>query len=164
VADEIAAAKAPCSIILIDSPGGKLEAVGLDWKSGAVLEKAGVLTGFHTDDPITDSRLFLRSAAFAVRAGMSRDGALAGLTLAGARMLDLADRVGTLEPGKDADFIVLSGDPLAVATVVQETWIEGVRVFDRSAAQDRLWATGGYGASRPQAFTWCCHDDIEDAQ
>jgi len=159
VADEIAAAKAPCSIIVIDSPGGKHEAVDLDWKTGGVLEKAGVLVGFHTDDGITDSRLFLRSGALAVRAGMSPTAALYGLTMAGARMLDLQDRVGTLEPGKDADFILLSGEPFAVATLVQETWVEGVRVFDRSDAQDRLWAEGGYGASRPQAFTWCCYDD-----
>jgi imidazolonepropionase-like amidohydrolase len=164
VAPEIAAAKVPCSIILIDSPGGKLEAVDLDWKTGGVLERAGVVTGFHTDDPITDSRLFLRSAAFAVRAGMSREGALAGVTSAGARMLDLQDRIGTLEPGKDADFIVLTGDPLAVATLVQETWVEGVRVFDRADPRDRLWAVGGWGASRPQAFTWCCHDDVEDTE
>jgi imidazolonepropionase-like amidohydrolase len=159
VAEEIAAAKAPCSIIVIDSPGGKHEAVDLDWKTGAVLEKAGVLVGFHTDDGITDSRLFLRSGALAVRAGMSPAAALYGLTMAGARMLDMQDRVGTLEPGKDADFILLSGEPFAVATLVQETWIEGVRVFDRSNAQDRLWAEGGYGASRPQTFTWCCYDD-----
>ena len=159
VADEIAAARVPCSVIVIDSPGGKLEAIGLDWRTGGILEKSGVLVGFHSDDPITDSRLFLRSAAFAVRAGMSRDGALAGMTLAGARMLDLDGRIGSLEPGKDADFIVLSGDPLAVATQVLETWVEGLCVFDRDDPQDRLWATGGYGASRPQAFTWCCYGD-----
>jgi imidazolonepropionase-like amidohydrolase len=157
VAEEIAAAKAPCSIIVIDAPGGKLEAVGLDWGTGAALERAGVPTAFHTDDPITDSRLFLRSAAFAVRAGMSREAALAGLTLAGARMLDLEKRIGSLEPGKDADFIVLSGDPLAVGTQVLETWIEGERVFDRSNERDRLYATGGWGASTPQTFVWCCH-------
>lgn len=159
VADEIAAAKAPCSIIMIDSPGGKLETVDVAWKNGAALEKAGALTGFHTDDGITDSRLFLRSAGFGVRAGMSRDGALYGMTMAGARILDLDARVGTLERGKDADFILLSGDPLAVATVVMETWVEGERVFDRANEQDRLWATGGYGASRPQVFTWCCLDE-----
>jgi imidazolonepropionase-like amidohydrolase len=162
VASEIAAAQVPCSVILIDSPGGKLEAVDLDWKTGGVLERAGVTTAFHTDDPITDSRLFLRSAAFAVRAGMSVEGALAGLTIAGARMLDLESRIGSLEVGKDADFIVLSGDPFAVATQVEQTWVEGVRVFDRSDPQDRLWATGGWNASRPQAFTWCCYDDEEE--
>jgi len=159
VADEIAAAKAPCSVIVIDSPGGKLEAADLDWKTGAVLEQAGVLVGFHTDDPITDSRLFLRSAGLAVRAGMTRDGALYGMTMAGARMLDLEDRIGSLESGKDADFIVLSGDPLAVSTQVLETWIEGVKVFDRTNPEDALFANGGYGASRPQTFTWCCHED-----
>lgn len=156
VAEEIAASKAPCSIIMLDSPGGKLEAIDIDWKNGAVLEKAGVPVGFHTDDPITDSRLFLRSAAFAVRAGMSREGALEGLTLAGAKMLDLDKRTGSLAPGKDADFIILSGDPLSVYTQVLETYIEGVKVFDRSDPKDRLMATGGFGAGRPDDPGLCC--------
>ena len=164
VPEEIAAAKAPCSIILLDSPGGKLEARDVDWKSGAALEKAGVPVAFHTDDPVTDSRHFLRSAAFAVRAGMSRAGALRGLTLAGAEMLDLQDRIGSLEPGKDADFVVLSGDPFSVYTHVLETWVEGVKVFDRENPKDRLWATGGHGAGHPRAAHLCCFGTWEEAR
>jgi imidazolonepropionase-like amidohydrolase len=146
VADEIAKAKAPASIIVIDSPGGKLEAVGLKFESAAALEKAGVLTGFHTDDGITDSRWFLRSAGLAVRAGMSREKALYGMTMANAIMLDLQNRTGSLEAGKDADFIVLSGNPLSVYTHVMQTWVEGKKVFDRTDAKDYLIAVGGLGA------------------
>ena len=156
VADEIAASETPCSIIMIDSPGGKLEARDVDWKNGAALERVGVLTGFHTDDPITDSRWFLRSAGFAVRAGMSRQAALYGMTMAGASMLDLEDRIGSLAPGKDADFIILSGDPLSIYTRIEETWIEGKRVFNLANPQDRLWANCGYGAGSPKLFEHCC--------
>lgn len=156
VAEEIAAAKAPCSVIVIDSPGGKLEAAHLSLSTGAVLDRAGVLVGFHTDDGITDSRLFLRSAALAVRAGMDRDKALQALTIANARMLDLQDRIGTLTVGKDADFVVLSGDPLLVRTQVLQTWVEGEKVFDLADPQDRLMALGGYGASVDQAMSLCC--------
>jgi imidazolonepropionase-like amidohydrolase len=156
VAQEIAAAKVPCSVIVVDSPGGKLEARDMDWKTAGVLERAGVLVGFHTDDPVTDSRLFLRSAAVAVRSGMTREGALRAVTSAGAKMLDLDDRVGVLEVGKDADFLVLTGDPLSVYTHVEETWIEGVRVFDRSDPKDALLATGGRGAGNPRAASLCC--------
>jgi len=156
VADEIAAAKVPCSVIVIDSPGGKLEASKLSLETGAVLDRAGALVGFHTDDGITDSRLFFRSAALAVRAGMDRDKALAALTIANARMLDLQDRVGTLSVGKDADFVVLSGDPLAVRTQVEQTWVEGTKVFDLANPKDRLFAFGGYGASNGQAMSMCC--------
>jgi imidazolonepropionase-like amidohydrolase len=159
VASEIAAAKVPCSIIVIDSPGGKLEAIDLSGKTGAVLEKAGVLVGFHTDDGITDSRLFLRSAALAVRNGMSREKALYGLTMANAIMLDLQDRVGSLEAGKDADFVILSGDPLSVYAKVLETWVEGKKVFDRSDPKDLLYAVGGYGASRDQIMHTDCYDE-----
>jgi imidazolonepropionase-like amidohydrolase len=105
-----------------------------------------VLTGFHTDDSITDSRWFLRSAGLAVRAGMSREKALYGMTMANAIMLDLGDRVGSLEAGKDADFIILSGDPLSVYTHVLQTWVEGKKVFDRDDPQDYLRATGGKDA------------------
>ncbi|MEO1972547.1 MAG: amidohydrolase family protein, partial [Pirellulaceae bacterium] len=159
VADEIAKAGAPCSIIVIDSPGGKLEARYLTLETGKVLEDAGVLTAFHTDDPILDSRYFFRSAALAVRAGMSRKAALEGLTLAGAKMLDLQDRVGSLKKGKDADFIIMSGDPLSIYSKVLETWVEGRKVFDRSDPADRLYAVGGYGAGHDQSPYYCCFDE-----
>jgi imidazolonepropionase-like amidohydrolase len=156
VADEIAAAGAPCSLIVIDSPGGKLEAVDIEWKNGAALERAGALVGFHTDDGITDSRFFRRSAALAVRAGMSRQKALEGLTLAGAKMLDLDDRIGSLEVGKDADFGILSGDPLSVWSKIERTYIDGQLVFDLEDPEDLRFAVGGYGASEPQVFHMCC--------
>jgi len=161
VADEIAKSGATASIIVIDSPGGKLEAVDLNFGNGAALDRAGVLVGFHTDDYITDSRLFLRSAALAVRAGLSREKALYGLTMAGARMLDLQDRIGSLEPGKDADFVVLSGDPLSVYTKVLQTYVDGESVFDREKPEDRLFAVGGYGAGRDQHAHLDCFDDHE---
>ncbi len=144
----------PSSIIVIDAPGGKLEAVDISMENGAALERAGALVGFHTDDYITDSRLFLRSAALGVRSGMSRDAALYAMTMAGARMLDLEDRIGSLEAGKDADFIVLSGDPLSVYTHVEQTWIDGEKVFDLDDPEDRKWAVGGWdvrGAGNPHA-------------
>lgn len=150
VAEEIAAAKAPVSMIVLDSPGGKLEAKNFSLETGRILEEAGADVAFHTDDPITDSRLFLRSAALAVRYGMSRVKALEGLTLAGARMLDMQDEVGSLKAGKSADLVILSGDPLSVYTKVLETWIEGERVFDLEDPKDRLYAVGGFGASHDQ--------------
>ncbi|HEV3252014.1 MAG TPA: amidohydrolase family protein [Puia sp.] len=144
VADEIAKANVPCSIINIDAPGGKLEAMNFSLRNGASLEKAGVLFGFHTDDGITDSRFLLRSAALSVREGMSRKGAMEALTINGARMLDLAKRIGSLEPGKDADFLVLNGDPFSVYTHVEQTWVEGIKRFDYAIPADKAFAVGGY--------------------
>ena len=158
VADEIAKAKAPASIIMIEAPGGKLEAMDVSMTNGAALEKSGALAGFHTDDYITDSRLFLRSAGLAVRNGMSRDKALYGMTMAGAIMLDLDKRVGSLEAGKDADFIVLSGDPLSVYTKVLQTFVDGKKVFDRSDPKDYLIAVGGAGATSDRDTHVHCFD------
>ena len=157
VAHEIAKSGVGCSVIVLDSPGGKIEAADFSLVTGAMLEQAGVPTALHTDDPVTDSRLFLRTAALAVRAGMSREKALESLTLAGARMLGLQDRVGSLEVGKDADVVVLSGDPLSVQTKVLRTYVEGRLVFDRDDPQDRLFAVGGFGASRDQKAESCCN-------
>ncbi len=161
VAEEIAAAKAPCSIILIDSPGGKLEAIDVAFRTGGILERAGVTVAFHTDDSITDSRLFLRMPALGVRAGMSRKAALESVTLAGAKMLDLDSRIGSLRVGKDADFAILDGDPFSVYTKILETWVEGKKVFDRSDPKDLLHAVGGYGAGHGLKPFHCCFGDEE---
>lgn len=164
VADEIAAANVPVSAILIDAPGGKLEAINLQNDNAAALEKAGVLTALHTDDYITDSRLFLRMAAMAVRAGMSETGALESLTIAPARMLRMENRIGSLEVGKDADLVVLSGDPFSVYTRVEQTWVEGKPVFDLGSEQGRAIAEGGYGVLAPSHAAHTFHGYSEGHQ
>ncbi|MEX2368076.1 MAG: amidohydrolase family protein, partial [Balneolaceae bacterium] len=156
IPDEIAESGYPASIIVLDSPGGKLEARDLYYKTGRILEEAGVDFGYHTDDSVTDSRLFLRSAAFGMREGMSREKALESVTLANARMMDLEDRIGSLETGKDADFIVLSGDPFSVYTKIEETWINGEKIWDRENPEDRKYATGGYKVIQRTSYG---HDD-----
>src|SRR5262249_18247618 len=88
-------------------------------------------------------RFFLRTGAIAVRGGMPEEAALRALTLHGAQMLHLDDRLGSLEKGKDADFVVLSGPPFSVYTQVLQTYIDGVRVFDRAQNRDWTFQAGG---------------------
>jgi cytosine/adenosine deaminase-related metal-dependent hydrolase len=78
---------------------------------------------------------------------MTRTGALEAMTLNGAKLLDLQDRIGSLKPGKDADFLVMSADPLSLYAHVEQTWVEGAKVFDRTDPKQRLYAVGGPGAS-----------------
>lgn len=149
VAKEVAASKqvVGASVIIIDSPGGKLETKDSSMDTAGVMDRAGVLVGFHTDDGVTDSRWFLRSAALGVRAGMDRRKALEAVTIANARLLALDNRLGSLTPGKDADLLILSGDPLSVYTHIEQTWVEGKKVWDRAVPADRIFAVGGPGAA-----------------
>jgi imidazolonepropionase-like amidohydrolase len=148
VVQELVRRKVPASLTLIDSPGGKLEAAALLEENAAILDKAGVMIAINTDDFITESRFFLRTGAIAVRGGLSEDAALRALTLNPARMLHLEDRVGSLKEGKDADFVVLSGPPFSIYTQVLETYIDGVRVFDRSG-KDWMYQAGGFALADP---------------
>ncbi len=144
VAEELARAKVPASLTLVDSPGGKLEVAGLLEENAALLDKAGVLVAINTDDSITESRFLLRTGAIAVRGGLSEDAALRALTINGARMMHLDDRLGSLAAGKDADFAVLSGPPFSVYTQVLQTWIDGVPVFRRDRPADWPYQGGGF--------------------
>jgi imidazolonepropionase-like amidohydrolase len=76
----------------------------------------------------------------AVRYGFdnSEMGAVRGLTIVPAQAAGIADRVGSLEPGKDADILVVTGDPSDPRTSVEVVFVEGRRVYD-AKRETRLW-------------------------
>lgn len=74
---------------------------------------------------------FLLVAGLAIRLGLSEEQALKAITLDAAKVLGVDQRVGSLEPGKDADILVLSGDPFAVGTMVEDTFVDGKHAFHR---------------------------------
>jgi len=104
----------------------------------ALLEKAGVKVGFRLDDarwPINslghqDGNLTL-NAALAFKNGMSELGAIRSITIDPAEMLGIADQVGSIEPGKDADILILSGHPFLIRAVPEMVLINGNIVFQQ---------------------------------
>ena len=144
VIDQVAAAGVPVSMTIVDSPGGKAEVVDFIEQCGAELTRRGVKVHVNTDDPVTESRFFLRTTAATIRGGLDTATALKAVTLHPAQALRLDDRVGSLDAGKDADFVILSGPPFSIYTRVLETWIEGRKVFDLSHPRQRLYQEGGF--------------------
>ena len=144
IAEALAKKKIPVSLTLIDSPGGKAETMGLLEENAAILDKAGVPVCINTDDGITESRFFLRTGSLAMRGGMTEAAALRALTITPAKIMHLEDRIGSLEKGKDADFVILNGAPFSVYTKVQQTWIDGRKVFDARLAYDASLRDGGF--------------------
>lgn len=161
VAEEIAAAGIPVSLTMLDAPGGKEEVLDWNLEVARILDDAGVDVSINTDDSVTDSRLILRHAALAVRYGLPETRALEALTIAGARALELDDRVGSIEPGKDADLVILSGEPFSTYTQVAQTWVEGEMVYDRENPEHRKYATGGVDTYRSTTYAHE-HDHEED--
>ena len=155
IADTLAKKKISVSHTILDSPGGKAETMGLLEENAAAMEKAGVQVAINTDDSITESRFFLRTGAIAVRGGMSEASALRAMTITPAKLMHLDHRLGSLEVGKDADFVILSGPPFSVYTKVMQTWIDGAKVFDAASENDRAYRDGGFllprGAKVPAA-------------
>ncbi len=79
-----------------------------------------------------DMLTYALSAAFAMRGGLGEDAALRSITLTPARILGVADRIGSLEPGKDADLLVTDGDILHYRTFVQAAFVNGKLVYDKN--------------------------------
>lgn len=75
-----------------------------------------------------NARNIKQAAGIAVAYGLPWDAALAAITSVPARIWGLADRVGTLEPGKDADVVIWDGDPLEVTTFADAVFIRGIQI------------------------------------
>ncbi|MCC7169685.1 MAG: amidohydrolase family protein [Planctomycetes bacterium] len=88
------------------------------------LVEAGVRTAIATPDFVRPRELRY-AACMSLRGGLSREAGLRAITLSAAEILGVADRVGSLEAGKDGDVVVLNGDPLSITTSVVATWVDG---------------------------------------
>jgi imidazolonepropionase-like amidohydrolase len=101
-------------------------------RSPYTLWKAGALYAFHTDDPVVASKWLRYCAAMGMRYGLPEDEALKGVTINAAKIARVADRVGSLEAGKDADLVVLDGPWYEPKTRVDRVYVNGVLAYDRA--------------------------------
>jgi imidazolonepropionase-like amidohydrolase len=97
------------------------------------LAERGGRVAFHQDHPDGHQYFLRHDAALFVRKGMPESEALRALTVNPASLFHLEDRLGTIEPGKDADFILLDGPPLDYESLVTQVFIDGKLVFDRAS-------------------------------
>ena len=99
--------------------------------NGAIMHAAGVVVSFNSDNDELARRMNLEAAKAVKYGGVAPDEALKFVTINPAKQLRIDKRVGSLEPGKDADFVVWSGSPLSTLSICEQTWIDGRRYFDR---------------------------------
>jgi imidazolonepropionase-like amidohydrolase len=129
VADAIAAIGAGASSFS-DWWAYKVEVYDAIPHNGAMLHDAGIVTSFNSDSNELATRLNTEAAKAVKFGGLSEEEALKFVTLNPARQLRIDARVGSLEPGKDADFVIWSAHPLSGFARAEQTWIDGKRYFD----------------------------------
>jgi imidazolonepropionase-like amidohydrolase len=126
VAAQLAQAKVPVVVKpLTDIP--TFDSLGATLENAARLSDAGVTIALASFDT-QNSRNLRQEAGNAIANGMDRDAALQAVTLTPARLWGVADRVGSIEVGKDADVVIWSGDPFELTTGADRVFIKGVEV------------------------------------
>jgi imidazolonepropionase-like amidohydrolase len=149
-AERVAAAGVP---VILDTvhrvPSRAWEPYDSVYTAAARLHEAGVRFAIAAGGAGADSenaRNLPFEAATAAAFGLPREIALEAITLRSAEILGVGDRLGSLEPGKEASFFVADGDPLEIRTAIESVWIAG-REVDRS--EDRQWRLYRRFAERP---------------
>ncbi len=130
IADEIAARDVMLAIGPLFGERSKREVNKSTPASVGIMVDKGCTVAIMTDSPFNPIHNLRDLAIFAIREGLDESKALETITINGAHILGVADRVGSLEPGKDADFVVFDGDPWDARNKVQATYIDGRSVFE----------------------------------
>lgn len=99
--------------------------------NGSLMHRVGVVTSYNSDSSELARRLNTEAAKAVKYGGLSEEEALKFVTLHPAIQLGIDSRVGSLEEGKDADFVLWSGHPLSSYSVCEQTWIDGKNYFSR---------------------------------
>ncbi len=133
VADKLAAARVPVLTGAMNNIPISFSSLGTRQENAGLLRRAGVTVAIIGNAGGGDEEAFnVRNVRFeagnAVAYGMTRDDALRAITLTPAEIFGVADRIGSLQPGKDADVVVWSGDPFEFATQPEHVFIRGREV------------------------------------
>jgi imidazolonepropionase-like amidohydrolase len=135
LADLIAARNIPVIIGPLFTSRSKVELRNRSLANPGRLDAAGVTIAITTDHPVVPISFLIHQATLAVKEGLDPVAALRAVTINPARIIGVADRLGSIEPGKDADLCVWSGDPLDVMSRVERAFIEGTQVYEYDYAQ-----------------------------
>ncbi len=117
----------------IDWWGFKYEAIDGIGFNPALMHESGVLTALHSDNPELARRMNLEAAKAVRYGGVDEHDALKMITAWAADQLGVGDRIGRLDAGLDADFVIWNGHPLSSFSRVEQTWVDGRTYFDREA-------------------------------
>ena len=123
------------AVVWSDWSSFKVEAYEATTYNARLLHEAGVKTSLHSDNSHIATRMNWEAGKVA-RTGMDQEDALNLVTLNTAKALGIDDRVGSLEPGKDGDFVIWDGNPLSQFTRAEQTWIDGRQYFDLAEDQE----------------------------
>ncbi len=111
---------------------GKPELAELTTANAGALDRHGVKVAICTDHPEIPVQYLPTSAAYCVKAGLPKEEAVKALTINAAEIIGIADRVGSIKVGKDADFAIFDGDPLEIMTNCSAVFIDGKKIFERN--------------------------------
>jgi imidazolonepropionase-like amidohydrolase len=129
VADLLAARNIPVIIGPLFTSRSKVELRNRSLANPGKLAAAGVTIAITTDHPVVPINFLVHQASLSVKYGLDRETALRALTINPARIIGVDDRLGSLEPGKDADIVIWSGDPLDVLSRVQRAFMDGREIY-----------------------------------
>jgi imidazolonepropionase-like amidohydrolase len=129
VADLLAARNIPVIIGPLLTSRSKVELRNRSLANPGKLAAAGVTIAITTDHPVVPIPFLVHQAALAVKEGLDPRTAIEALTINPARIVGIDDRLGSIEPGKDADLVIWSGDPLDVLSRVRRALVGGAEVY-----------------------------------
>ncbi len=128
IVEELRRAGWPAAVGPTLTNASKIELCNKSFETPGILARAGIQVSIITDSPVIPQQYLPLCAGLAVKAGMDPFDALKAITIHPARHLGVADRVGSLEAGKDADVVIAGGDPMVSDTAIEAVFLNGRRV------------------------------------
>jgi imidazolonepropionase-like amidohydrolase len=135
VADLIAARGTPVIIGPLFTSRSKVELRNRSLANPGRLASAGVTIAITTDHPVVPINFLVHQASLAVKDGLDRENALRALTINPARIAGIDARLGSIEPGKDADLVIWSGDPLDVLSRAVRVFVDGAEIYSYAGGE-----------------------------